>query len=89
MPQVAAHWFAGCCFNRCSLLLLRCIMLLQVLRKRREQHKARHGPWLHMWYVQLGSHQDRRALQGFLTKALDTAGFDMGSRHDAHYARKK
>jgi hypothetical protein len=71
------------------LLSLALIVLLQVLRKRRQQHKARHGQVLDMWYVMLGPLQDRRALQGFLTKALDAAGFDMGSRHDAHYARKK
>jgi hypothetical protein len=64
-------------------------MLLQVLRKRRQQHKARRGPGLEMWYVLLGPHQDRRVLQGALIRALDQAGCKMDSRHDAHFARKK
>jgi hypothetical protein len=64
-------------------------MLLQVLRKRRRQHQSARSKQLDMWYVQLGPHQDRRALQGSLIKALDMAGFKLSSRHDAHFARKK
>jgi hypothetical protein len=50
---------------------------------------SRRSKQLDMWYVLLGSQQDRRVLQGCLIRALDEAGFTMDSRHDAHFARKK
>uniref|UniRef100_A0A383VFR4 DNA mismatch repair proteins mutS family domain-containing protein n=1 Tax=Tetradesmus obliquus TaxID=3088 RepID=A0A383VFR4_TETOB len=61
----------------------------QGLRLRRRQHMSARSKQLDMWYVALGSHQDRRVVQGRLIRALDVAGFKLDTRHDAHFARKK
>ncbi|WIA17178.1 hypothetical protein OEZ85_014061 [Tetradesmus obliquus] len=61
----------------------------QGLRLRRRQHMSARSKQLDMWYVALGSHQDRRVVQGRLIRALDGAGFKLDTRHDAHFARKK